>query len=227
MNTPFWTTEPTILFNSDHINQVYPRESMSVEEKLNAISRLVIILTFLGYLITQTFKIVVTGVITLGILVLLYNVRNKSAASKSETQKIVENFSSVNSKYYDLMKPNFTSPTETNPAMNVLLTEIADNPNRKQAAPSFNKQVEKIMNKKTQQFVSSEFNDPNIDQRLFRDLGDAFEFDQSMRTFYATPNTKIPNDQTAFADFLYGDMISCKEGNGLACTRDNPRYNLY
>ena len=226
MNTPFWTTEPTILFNSDHINQVYPRESMSVEEKLNAISRLVIILTFLGYLITQTFKIVFTGIITLGILALLYNVRNKGN-SKSETQKIVENFSSVNSKYYDLMKPNFTSPTETNPAMNVLLTEIADNPNRKQAAPSFNKEVEKIMNRKTQQFVSSEFNDPNIDQRLFRELGDAFEFDQSMRTFYATPNTKIPNDQTAFADFLYGDMISCKEGNGLACTRDNPRYNLY
>jgi len=227
MNTPFWTTEPTILFHSEHISEVYPRDKMSIEEKLNAISRLIIILTFLGYLITQTFKIVVTGVITLGILVLLYNVRNKNAKDKSETQKIVENFSSVNSKYYDLMKPNFTSPTETNPAMNVLLTEIADNPNRKQAAPSFNKQVEKIMNKKTQQFVSSEFNDPNIDQRLFRDLGDAFEFDQSMRTFYATPNTKIPNDQTAFADFLYGDMISCKEGNGLACTRDNPRYNLY
>jgi hypothetical protein len=225
MNTPFWTTEPTILLNSDHINQLYPREKMSVEEKLNAISRLIIILTFLGYLITQTFKIVITGIITLAIIVLLYNVRNKGVDKKKE--KIVENFSSVNPKYYDIMKPNFTSPTENNPAMNVLLTEIADDPNRKQAAPSFNKEVEKLMNKKTQQFVSSEFNDPNIDQRLFRDLGDAFEFDQSMRSFYATPNTKIPNDQTAFADFLYGEMISCKEGNGLACTRDNPRYNLY
>ena len=224
MNTPFWTTEPKTLFNSDNITQIYPNSKMTVEEKLNAISRLIIILTFLGYLITQTLKIVVTGVITLAILVLLYTVRNNKQISKP---KIVENFSSVNAKYYDLMKPNFTSPTETNPVMNVLLTEIADNPNRKQAAPSFNKEVEKLINGNTEKFVSSEFKDPNIDQRLFRDLGDAFEFDQSMRTFYATPNTKIPNDQTGFADFLYGDMISCKEGNGLACTRDNPRYNLY
>jgi len=224
MTTPFWTTDPTILFNSEHINQIYPKEKMSVEEKINAISRLIIILTFLGYLITQTVKIVITGVITLGVLVLLYNVRNRGNLNKT---KVVEGFSSVNPKYYDLMKPNFTSPSENNPLMNVLLTDIADNPMRKQAAPSFNKEVEKIINNKTQQFISSEFKDPNIDQRLFRDLGDAFEFDQSMRTFYATQNTKIPNDQTSFADFLYGDMISCKEGNGLACTRDNPRYNLY
>ena len=224
MNTPFWTTEPKILFNSDNITQIYPNSKMTVEEKLNAISRLIIILTFLGYLITQTLKIVVTGVITLAILVLLYTVRNNKQINKP---KVVENFSSVNAKYYDLMKPNFTSPTQTNPVMNVLLTEIADNPNRRQAAPSFNKEVEKLINRNTEKFVSSEFKDPNIDQRLFRDLGDAFEFDQSMRTFYATPNTKIPNDQTGFADFLYGDMISCKEGNGLACTRDNPRYNLY
>lgn len=224
MTTPFWTTDPTILFNSDHINQIYPKDKMTVEEKINAISRLIIILTFLGYLITQTVKIVITGVITLGVLVLLYNVRNRGKMTKS---KVIENFSSVNPKYYDLMKPNFTSPSENNPLMNVLLTDIADNPTRKQAAPAFNKEVEKIINNKTQQFVSSEFKDPNIDQRLFRDLGDAFEFDQSMRSFYATPNTKIPNDQTSFADFLYGDMISCKEGDGLACTRDNPRYNLY
>jgi hypothetical protein len=224
MNTPFWTTEPKILFNSENINQIYPNENMTIEQKLNAISRLIILLTFLGYLITQTFKIVITGIITLGIIIILYNVRNSGKPTKN---KIVENFSSVNSKYYDIMKPNFTSPTDKNPIMNVLLTEISDNPNRKQAAPSFNKEVEKLINGKTEEFVSKEFKDPNIDQRLFRDLGDAFEFDQSMRSFYATPNTKIPNDQTAFADFLYGDMISCKEGNALACTRDNPRYNLY
>jgi hypothetical protein len=224
MNTPFWTTEPKILFNSENINQIYPNENMTIEQKLNAISRLILLLTFLGYLITQTFKIVITGIITLGIIIILYNVRNSGKPTKN---KIVENFSSVNSKYYDIMKPNFTSPTDKNPIMNVLLTEISDNPNRKQAAPSFNKEVEKLINGKTEEFVSKEFKDPNIDQRLFRDLGDAFEFDQSMRSFYATPNTKIPNDQTAFADFLYGDMISCKEGNALACTRDNPRYNLY
>ena len=42
-----------------------------------------------------------------------------------------------------------------------------------------------------------------------------------MHTFYATPNTKIPNDQEGFANFCYGDMISSKEGNPLALERNN------
>jgi hypothetical protein len=44
-----------------------------------------------------------------------------------------------------------------------------------------------------------------------------------MRNFYSTPNTTIPNDQKAFAEFCYGDMISCKEGNPIACAQWEPR----
>ena len=40
-----------------------------------------------------------------------------------------------------------------------------------------------------------------------------------MRPFYSTANTTIPNDQGAFADFCYGSMVSCKEGNPFACTK--------
>ena len=42
--------------------------------------------------------------------------------------------------------------------------------------------------------------------------------------FYTTPNTTIPNDQNAFANYCYGDMISCKEGNPTACERNNARW---
>ena len=62
---------------------------------------------------------------------------------------------------------------------------------------------------------------------LFLDLGDKIEFDGSMRNFYATANTTIPNDQRGFAEFCFGDMPSCKEGDGLQCTKDNPRYTNY
>ena len=49
-----------------------------------------------------------------------------------------------------------------------------------------------------------------------------------MRTWYATPNTTIPNDQKGFAEFCYGNMTSCKEaGGGLACSKDNPRWINY
>jgi type III restriction enzyme len=45
-----------------------------------------------------------------------------------------------------------------------------------------------------------------------------------MRPFYSNPGTTIPNDQGAFADFCYGSMISCKEGNAFACARNLSRH---
>ena len=33
--------------------------------------------------------------------------------------------------------------------------------------------------------------------------------------------------QGAFAEYLYGDMPSCKDGDGIQCIKDNYRYTLY
>jgi hypothetical protein len=47
--------------------------------------------------------------------------------------------------------------------------------------------------------------------------------------FYATANTKICNDQTAFSQYLYGDMYSGKESTPEAAmqrVKDNYRYIL-
>ena len=63
--------------------------------------------------------------------------------------------------------------------------------------------------------------------RFFMDLGDSISFQQSQRNFYSTANTKVPNDQTAFAQYLYGNMPSCKDGDGLQCLKDNPRWINY
>jgi hypothetical protein len=123
-----------------------------------------------------------------------------------------------------MLKPNYTEPTIRNPAMNVLLPEINENPNRGEAAPAFIPIVEADINEKTKQFVTKNFNDPTIDERLFNDLGDNFTFDRSMHTWYATPNTTIPNDQQSFAEYCYGDMIACRDedNNELACIRNMP-----
>ena len=41
------------------------------------------------------------------------------------------------------------------------------------------------------------------------------QFDYSMRNFYTTPNNEIPNAQTKFAEWCYGDMPSRKDGTNL------------
>ena len=68
---------------------------------------------------------------------------------------------------------------------------------------------------------------PDISEKLFRDLNEQLTFEQSMRPFVSNPATTIPNDQGAFAQFCYGDMISCKEGNMFACGRNTNHYTNY
>lgn len=220
MTTTFWLYNPNILFKTDEISQIWPTNEMSFESKLNSITRLVILLSILGFLITKKNKIILSGLITLGSIILLYKLKTKNDKKEGFT----------NSELYTILKSDFTQPTVTNPAMNILLPEINDNPFRKEAAPAFNPIVEKNINKKTKEFVVKNFNDPTIEERLFNDLGDNFTFDQSMRSWNPMPSSTIPNDQKAFTEYCYGDMIACRDigNNELACTRNAPtRWTNY
>ena len=46
----FWLNNPTILFKKNKITQLWPKENMNYNEKLNAISRFVILLSVIGYM---------------------------------------------------------------------------------------------------------------------------------------------------------------------------------
>jgi hypothetical protein len=242
--TPFWLNEPTILFNKNQITQLWPNDKMSNTEKLNAISRFVIIASLLGYLLTLNFKMLLICVVTLAVLAILFHVQsnqNKENKEKAESSsssnpssssasknKIKESF--INEMLYNDLKPDYTSPNKSNPMMNVLLPEISYDPNRNEAAPSYNIAVEKEINLNTKDsVVDTMFSDEKDKQReyikkkLFSDLGDNYNFDFSMRNFYTNPNTTIPNDQGGFANFCFGDMVSAKEGNEFALGRWQPR----
>jgi len=232
-HTQFWINQPSVLLDKNDMTDLWPMPLMSVEQKLNAITRLVLLLTILGFLITNNINIIFTGFITLAIFVMLYktqynlNTSSSDADTKSGSSDKKEGF--VNSQMYNALKPHLTTPTIQNPMMNVLLPEISYNPTRDEAAPSYNSEVEKEINHSTEGNVVLNFEPRNLTEaeklrkKLFADLGDKYEFDDSMRMFYTTPNTTIPNDQKGFAEFCFGDMISCKQGNEMACQRFNPR----
>ena len=210
MTAPFWINDPNILLKKDKITEVWPVSRMSFNEKLNAITRLVIIFTFLGLCFENRTQICITGIVTILCICLLYHFQ------KNKKEGFQPNISDK------IVQQGVTNPTVNNPIMNVLLPERKDNPNREPAAPSYNKNVEEKINEDTKDFIAKNFDDPSIKDKLFQDLGDKFTFDRSMRQWYSTPNTQIPNDQGSFADWCYGDMISCKEGHELACTRNAP-----
>jgi hypothetical protein len=206
-------------------------------EKLNSISRFVILASLLGYLITLNIGLIFVCIITLGVIAILYHVQSnkskddektKDKDSSSSSKKVKENF--TNSILYNEVKDDYTNPKQNNPMMNVLVPEIVYNPTRNEAAPAFNAEVEKKINNNTKDYVvETTFSDESakqkeyIKRKLFSDLGDSYMFDHSMRNFYTNPNTTIPNDQEGFANFCFGDMISAKEGNEFALGRNMPR----
>ena len=242
--TAFWLQDPTVLFNNAGISQIIPTSDMDREARLNAMSRLIIVLTLLGYLITMSYSVLLLGVISLaGIAILSTATSVASKAATKEAKEGKEGFSNYANYNTGRRRKNgnngnsamaaplpsssgltFQAPTPQDPLMNVRLTDIQDRPNRPAAEPAFNPQVERDINQSTQTFVVNDMdgNNADLEDRLFRDLGDNYEFSNSMRNYFATPNTRIPNDQHAFAEFCYGSMISCKEGNMLACARANP-----
>lgn len=246
---PFWSNDPTVLFNKKHILELFPQEGMTFDEKLNAISRLIILLCILGFMITRSYRFLLNGAISLLIIYMMYKSQKQlivSELTKKTGDKNKEGFSNNSASYNKddtidaslkiinpetlktYLKSDFEEVKKNNPLGNVLLTDIMDKPTRKSAPPSFSTEVYEDISNNTKKMVQT-LNPgiKNTNQQLFGDLGEKFEFDQSMWQYYSNPNTKIPNDQGAFADFLYGDMPSCRGGDDIACVKDNFRYNLY
>jgi hypothetical protein len=246
---PFWSNDPTVLFNKKYILELFPQQGMTFDEKLNAITRLIILICILGFMITRSYRFLLNGAISLFIIYLMYKTQKQFIISElTKNQGDKEGFTSSNKKgLYNkddtidaslkiinpetlktYLKSDFEEVKKNNPLGNVLLTEIMDNPTRKAAPPSFSTEVYEDISDNTKKMVQT-LNPGiiNTNKQLFGDLGEKFEFDQSMWQYYSTPNTKIPNDQGAFADFLYGDMPSCRGGDDIACIKDNFRYNLY
>jgi hypothetical protein len=248
MTTQFWSNDPTVLFNKEYIFELWPTTNMCYEQKLNAITRLVILITILGYILTMSQRILVVGVLTLVVIFVLFTMRKQKLTKEmlnegfdvqsrismlQGNESIGQTDSYINPVTLDaVLKSEFKEGNKKNPFSNVLLTQIADIPNRKSAPPAFNVDVDEDITrniKKTVQMLNPSIK--NTDKQLFGDLLQNFELDQSDRVFYSTANTRVePGDQSSYARYLYGTMPSGKESTpdgAFARVQDNYRYTLY
>ena len=73
-NSIFWINSPSILFSKNHITELWPIDKMTREQKLNAITRLVILLTLAGFLLSKNYKILVTGFVSIVFLIITYKI---------------------------------------------------------------------------------------------------------------------------------------------------------
>jgi hypothetical protein len=227
-NDIFWfNNNYLILFNN---YDLLPNSNMTWEGKLNSITRLIILLSVICFLITKNKNIIIVGLICILLIILSYkyNFKENYINVSTSSNKLKKNNNSNSIPLKSILKKDFYQNNKSNPFGNVLLPEINSNPNRKPAPPSFNLDVEKDNTNNVKEAIQS-LNPDIIDtnKQLFGDIYQNFELDQSNRIFYSNANTKVTNDQGAFAEFLYGNMPSAKEGNQFALLQDNYRYILY
>jgi hypothetical protein len=229
----FWSENPNILFDQKYILEFFPVEGMTYNQKLNSITRVVILLTIIGFTITRSMRLLLISLLTISAIYFMHYYHNQEKEKKKDRKvRFEEGFEGPAKAYYtdnNLQIPDnvFATPDDENPFSNVLVTDYDYNPNKKPAPPAFNSSVNDNILKQAKQLVMNANPDqPDIADKLFKDLGEQYVFEQSLRPFHSNPSTTIPNDQGAFAEFCYGGMVSCKEGNKFACARNLSRHTL-
>lgn len=200
---PFWLQQPSILVARHRLSEFYPDSDLSVDEQLNAITRMIIYLGVLLFIVSgqlSSFFLVAVGMAAVVFIQehgrSLLDRRQENFISAYRRERLLPND-------YPIRVSNrgevCQAPTRENPFMNVLLSDYAQNPARPAACdladPAVREQVKDI------------FND-----RLYLDIDDIWEKRNSQRQFVTQPNTQIPNDRETFAKWCYDTRNhSCRE----------------
>ena len=207
INTPFWYKNPSVLYERDSIFEFFPSKRFDIIRKLNAVLRLSIIYSLIMYLCTKNTMYLIIPLAVAGVTWIIWY-RQSDTHIDTVTEESMSNMLDDLVKINDL-ETECRVPTKDNPFMNPPIHEFSNDRYQKpKACPSYN-------NVGVQNRVEELFNND-----LYRDFKDVFGKENSQRQFYTVPGSRVPNDQGAFAQWLYGQPKTCKEGNGIACLSD-------
>lgn len=118
-----------------------------------------------------------------------YNDKDNAVKSPSPSKKINKEFSETPCQ----------APSRKNPFMNITVDQYA--PDKSNRPPACSLRDDHISKKANDHFRYG----------LFQDVDDLFGRKMSERNFYTTPISTIPNDQSKYAKWLYGDSATLKD----------------
>lgn len=201
MFTKFWLNDISILYNRNHVLEIFPSSSFDIIRKLNAIFRFSIYYSLLVFLYNRNNTNVFYIPIVVGILTyIVYKKNNSIQVDDALIRSINGDKESVGD-----MSSSCRIPTKDNPFMNPQLSDFGNNVEVKESCSSFD-------NKGIQIKIDEYF-----DEGIFKDYSDIFNNKNSQRQFFTVPGKDVPNDQGSFAQWLYGSPPTCKEGNSIDC----------
>ncbi len=189
----FWLEDFGILFDKNRLADFFPSYSMTLVEKLNAMTRLSIFLSIILYLVTKNYLYFFIMILMMLFTVFIFKTQLKNLELYFNSYDSDVNI--INEKV--LSKPETVLPSVNNPFMNINL--ITDDKTKAPATPFWN-------NPEVKKEVEDKFG-----YNLYRDVSDVYNKDHSQRQYYQMPSTTIPNDQTSFAKYCFATGPTCKE----------------
>lgn len=194
MDSKFWINEPKIILQKDKILEIWPKSTMSYSEKMNAITRFIIIISILGYVCINNYLVLLLGVILVLFIIFIYNYYQ------------IEEFQHMDSN----MINDIGKHTRLNPLYNVLPDDYSNNATKEEIKDEYSQEKEEEINHQVKQFIF-ENNKENKDiGKVFSNVSDKLDFESSMRQFYISPSTSIPNKQDDFLKYCYKSLHSEK-----------------
>ena len=184
MPDQIWFKNPTVLFDRDTWSKFVPTKEMTTAEALNSVVRFSTYFSLILFMATGVGGYVMSIPIVMVVTILLHNLFPNGKTIESFIGKEDEKIGKAN-----------TMPSIENPFMNVLLTEIIDDPNRPDAAPTNRRDVKLEMMKSFKETSD-----------IYMDTSDLFEQTQAMRTFHTMQSAMVPNDLDGFKKWLAKDM---------------------
>ena len=222
------------IFNLDYAIKIIPNSDMTYPEKINSLVRLSIYIGVILALFYSNFLFLYVPILTMLMTYILYlfridqldetlkiqgpntqlsdlsnstkdNLMNKLMGNKSLNNS--NSNSNRNNSLEDVLNiSSCIAPTNNNPFMNPLLF---DSRTRDSACD--------VIKPENQISIEKEYNSYCI-----KDVSDIWNHNSGRRQFYTVANTKFPNDQGGFANWLYRTPPTCKEGSGAQCVANVP-----
>lgn len=211
------------IFNLNYALKIIPTTDMTYPEKINALVRLSIYIGLILALFYSNYLFLYIPILTMLLTYILYLFRidqlEQTRANTGATSKLNEIPTTTEKSLMDKLMGSTTSgkpgetfedilnirrctkPSGNNPFMNPL---IFDSRLRDSACDAIKPE--------NQLQIEREYN-----KYCIKDISDVWNHNSGRRQFYTVASTTYPNDQGAFANWLYRRPPTCKEGNGAQC----------
>lgn len=243
----FWLDDYKILYIKDNYLKFFPDKNMTKIQQLNAITRFSIYLFVLLFTFNVNEKWILLPIFLVIFSIVLFKIHSEhllklkndikekkddvinldltekeleniqyqdkedlwdsKGYNENKTDKQKEYFDSYDKSIVEGVKETCTKPTKDNPFMNYMISDYKDEPNKLKACTNVEKEI-----------------DDNFNHNLYKDIDDLFEKKNSQRQFYTMPNTQNPNDQKAFAEWLYKIPEICKTDQEHCLKYEDLRY---